>query len=80
MSEYKLSDDQNSLSVVGTNRAGADKVFKYKATQAGFGCKWCEFLSEGIYKNNCSYPDKKAMACSPAQRTDKRAIIWVHQH
>lgn len=80
MSEYILSDDQNSLSVVDTNRAGADKVFKYKATQAGFGCKWFEFLSEGIYKNNCSYPDKKAMACSPAQRTDKRAIIWVHQH
>ena len=80
MNEYKLSDDQNSLSVVGTNRAGAEKVFKYIATPAGFGCKWCVFLSEGVYKNECSYPDKKAMACSPAQRTDKRAIIWVHQH
>ena len=80
MSEYLLSDDENSLAVVGTNRAGADKVFKYKATQAGFGCKWCEFFSEGVYKNNCSYPDKKAMVCGSKQRKDGRAIIWVHEH
>ena len=41
MSEYLLSDDQNNLSAVGQTRAGADKVFRYKAVRAMFGCKDC---------------------------------------
>ena len=80
MSEYLLSDDENSLSAVGTNRAGAEKVFRYAATPAGFGCKWCVFLSEGIYKNECNHPSKSSSACGPKQRKDGRSIIWVHVH
>lgn len=80
MSEYLLSDDQNSLSAVGQTRAGADKVFRYKAVRSMFGCKDCAFVAYGIYKNECHYPDKNAMACASSQRTDKRFIIWVHQH
>lgn len=80
MSEYILSDDENNLSAVGTNRAGAEKVFKYVAVRSLFGCKDCVFVAYGIYKNECHYPDKNAMACASSQRKDKRHIIWMHQH